>query len=74
MSNMLSYSKVLEVGIEQHSKASAVPDAMRETEIRESLAGVVVDFVYAVVAAYNHLDAEPSDKFFRLSKIGRAHV
>lgn len=65
--------EVLEVGIEQHSKASAVPDAMRENEIRESLAGVVVDFVYAVVAAYNHPGAEPSDKFFRLSKVTNAY-
>lgn len=65
--------EVLEVGIEQHSKARVVPDAIRENEIRESLAGVIVDFVYAVVAAYNHPNAAPSDKFFSLSKATNAY-
>ena len=60
--------EVLEVGIEQHSNARTVSDAVRETEIRSSLRGVVVDFVYVVVAAYNHPSADASDKFFSLSK------
>ena len=65
--------EVLEVGIEQHSKARAMPDAVRESEIRDSLVGVVVDFVYVVIAAYNHPDADASDKFFRLSKISNGY-
>ena len=59
--------EVLEIGIAQHSIARQVPDYTREAEIRASLS-VVVDFVYVVVAAYNHPTADPSDKFFTLSK------
>jgi hypothetical protein len=60
--------EVLEIGIEQHSKARHVSDSQRESEIRTSLAGITVDFVYVVVAAYNHPTADQADKFFSVHK------
>ena len=61
--------EVLEIGIEQHSKARHVSDSQRESEIRASLTGITVDFVYVVVAAYNHPTADPADKFFSVNKL-----
>jgi len=57
--------EILEVGIEQHSAARAVPDALREREIRQVFAPQPVDFLYVVVAAYNHPTAHRDDQFFR---------
>ena len=56
--------EILEVGIEQHSAARAVPDEYRESEIRQVFFPQPVDFLYVVVAAYNHRDAHPEDQFF----------
>jgi hypothetical protein len=57
--------EVLEVGINQHSAARRVSDVQREAEIRQSLQGVIIDFVYVVVAAYNHASSHPEDRFFK---------
>jgi len=59
--------EVLEVGIEQHSASSWISDEERERQIRTSLVGLTVDFVYVVVAAYNHPAAAAADKFFTLN-------
>ncbi|KAG5183002.1 hypothetical protein JKP88DRAFT_241278 [Tribonema minus] len=56
--------EVLEVGIRQHSRARTVSDERRESEIRMTLLSVPVDFVYVVVAAYNHKGAHAEDRFF----------
>lgn len=60
--------EVLEVGIEQHSAVSHISDHDREQEIRSSLSGLIVDFVYVVIAAYNHKTAHRDDQFFTLDK------
>lgn len=59
--------EVLEVGIEQHSASSWISDEERERQIRTSLVGLTVDFVYVVIAAYNHQAAAAADKFFTLN-------
>jgi hypothetical protein len=56
--------EVLEIGIEQHSKARSVPDAVREAEIRAVFEPHPVDFLYVVIAAYNHPTAHRDDQFF----------
>lgn len=67
--------EIVEIGLEQHSAARTVTDEAREEAIRGSLQGVIVDFVYTVVAAYNHPTAHPDDKFFTKSKTtGTYHV
>ena len=57
--------EILEVGIEQHSEARSIPDAERERQIRGAFPYVPVDFLYVVVAAYNHPTAHRDDQFFR---------
>ena len=56
--------EILEIGIEQHSAARSVPDLVREQEIRRVFSPQLVDFLYVVVAAYNHPTAHPDDQFF----------
>lgn len=56
--------EILEVGIQQHSDARAVSDEKRESEIRNVFHPNPVDFLYVVVAAYNHASAHPDDQFF----------
>jgi hypothetical protein len=67
--------EIIEIGLEQHSTTRTVTDKAREEAIRESLQGIIVDFVYTVVAAYNHPTAHPDDKFFTKShSTGTYHV
>ena len=61
-------TEVLEIGITQHSNARAVSDSRRESEIRQVFFPIPVEFVYIVVAAYNHPSADPTDQFFRKKK------
>ncbi len=66
--------EVLERGVELHSRLSHMPDAEREQMIRSALTSIPVDFVYVVVAAYDHAGSHADDRFFRKNKGGNYEI